>query len=81
MDQHWDAGLQDGFHALESLTNVLINAAVLGLYSLASLVLLPAVFATPGWPLRNGGMAAFAPGLATGPSSRIAGFTGLAAAQ
>ena len=37
-------------HALvDSLANVLINVAALGLYSLAGLVLLPAVFATPGY--------------------------------
>jgi hypothetical protein len=35
---------------MESLANVLSNAAALGLYSLSGLVLLPAVFAAPGYP-------------------------------
>ena len=38
-----DAGLEVVFYAMESLANVLINLAALGLYSLAGLVLLPAV--------------------------------------
>jgi hypothetical protein len=50
VDQHGDAALQVVFHTMESLANVLINVADLGLYSLAGLVLLPAVLATPGYP-------------------------------
>ena len=43
-----EAALHAGIHAMESLSNVLINAAAFGQYSLAGLVLPPAVFATPG---------------------------------
>ena len=50
MNQHGDAALQVVFHAMESLAKVLINVAALGLYSLAGLVLPPAVFATSGCP-------------------------------
>ena len=45
-----EAALHAGIHAMESLSNVLINAAAFGQYSLAGLVLPPAVFATPGYP-------------------------------
>lgn len=38
------------FHSMESLTNALTNVAAFGLYSLAGLLLLPAVFATPTYP-------------------------------
>ena len=44
-----DAALQVVFHAMESLANVLIDVAACGLYSLAGLLLLPAVFDTPGF--------------------------------
>ena len=50
MDQHGGAALQVLFYALESQAKVLISVAALGLYSLAGLVLPPAVFATSGCP-------------------------------
>lgn len=76
-----DSVLQVVFHSTESLTNALTNVAAFGLYSFAGLLLLPAVFATPGYPrwlawlgAMEWGIAAlattllvFAPGLATGP--------------
>ena len=40
-----DAALQVVFYAMEGLAKVLINVAACGLYSLAGLVLPPAVFA------------------------------------
>jgi hypothetical protein len=76
-----DAGLQVVFQAMESLAYALTNVAAFGLYSLAGLLLLPAVFVTPGYPrwlawlgAAEWGIAAFAtgllvlaPDLATGP--------------
>ena len=76
-----DPVLQVVFHSMESLANALTNVAAFGLYSFAGLLLLPAVFATPGYPrwlawlgAAEWGIAAlatvllvFAPGLATGP--------------
>jgi hypothetical protein len=73
--------LQFTFHSMESLANGLTNVTAFGLYSFAGLLLLPAVFATPGYPrwlawlgVVEWGIAAlatillvFAPGLATGP--------------
>ena len=38
------------FHSMESLANALTNVAAFGLYSFAGLLLLPAVFATQGYP-------------------------------
>jgi hypothetical protein len=40
------------FQALEKLTNALTNVAAFGLYSLAGLLLLPALFATADYPRR-----------------------------
>ena len=76
-----DPALQVVFHSMESLANALTNVAAFGLYSFAGLLLLPAVFATPGYPrwlawlgaVEWGiaaiatGLLVFAPGLATGP--------------
>jgi len=69
------------FHSMESLANSLTNITAFGLYSVAGLLLLPAVFATVSYPrwlawlgVAEWGIAAFAtvllvvaPGLATGP--------------
>ena len=38
------------FQAMESLANSLVNVAAFGLYSLAGLLLLPALFSTPAYP-------------------------------
>jgi hypothetical protein len=38
------------FHSMEKLTNALTNVAAFGLYTLAGLLLLPAVFTTPTYP-------------------------------
>ena len=76
-----DPALQVVFHSMESLANALTNVAAFGLYSFAGLLLLPAVFATPGYPrwlawlgvvewvtaALATGLLMFAPGLATGP--------------
>jgi hypothetical protein len=76
-----DPVLQVAFHSMEKLAYALTNVAAFGLYSFAGLLLLPAVFATPGYPrwlawlgVAEWGIAAlatvllvFAPGLATGP--------------
>lgn len=40
------------FQALENLANALTNVAAFGLYSAASLLLLPGIFATPNYPRR-----------------------------
>jgi hypothetical protein len=45
-----DLALQAVFRSMESLANALTNVVAFGLYSLAGLLLLPAVFATPGYP-------------------------------
>ncbi len=45
-----DSTLQVVFHSMESLANALTNVVAFGLYSFAGLLLLPAVFATPGYP-------------------------------
>jgi len=69
------------FQSMESLANGLTNITAFGLYSVAGLLLLPAVFATDSYPrwlawlgVAEWGIAAFAtvllvvaPGLATGP--------------
>ncbi len=69
------------FQALEQLTNALTNVAAFGLYSLAGLLLLPALFATsdyPRWLAKLGAaewiisaiaslLLAFAPQVATAP--------------
>jgi hypothetical protein len=44
-----DAGLQVVFRAMEGLTYALTNVAAFGLYSFAGLLLLPALFSTPGY--------------------------------
>ena len=76
-----DPVLQVVFHAMESLANGLTNVTAFGLYSLAGLLLLPAVFATADYPrwlawlgTAEWGIAALAtvllvlaPALATGP--------------
>ena len=76
-----DPSARTVFAAMESLANALTNVAAFGLYSLAGLLLLPAVFATPGYPRglawlgtaewTNSAVATAllvaAPGLATGP--------------
>lgn len=76
-----DPSVRIVFQAMESLANALTNVAAFGLYSVAGLLLLPAVFATPGYPraLAWLGTAEWtisalatallvaAPGLATGP--------------
>jgi hypothetical protein len=76
-----DPALQVVFHSTESLAYALTNVVAFGLYSLAGLLLLPAVFATPSYPrwlawlgAVEWGIAAFAtillvftPGLATVP--------------
>jgi hypothetical protein len=73
--------LQVVFHSMESLANALTNVTAFGLYSLAGLLLLPALFATASYPrwlawlgTAEWGIAAlatilllFAPALATGP--------------
>jgi hypothetical protein len=77
----WDPVLQVVFHSMESFANALTNVTAFGLYSLAGLLLLPAVFATPSYPrwlawlgAVEWGIAAlatvllvFVPSLATGP--------------
>ena len=45
-----DPTLQVIFQSMENLSNALTNIAAFGLYSLAGLLLLPAVFATSGYP-------------------------------
>lgn len=69
------------FHSMESLASALTNLAAFGLYSLAGMLLLPAVFSTPSYQrwlawlgTAEWGIAALAiilpvlaPGLATGP--------------
>ena len=76
-----DPALQVVFHSMESLTNALTNVVGFGLYTLAGLLLLPAVFATSTYPrwlawlgAAEWGIAAlatvllvFVPGLATAP--------------
>jgi hypothetical protein len=76
-----DMALLAVFRSVESLTYALVNVGAFGLYTLAGLLLLPAVFATPGYPrwlallgAAEWGIAALAtlllvaaPGLATGP--------------
>lgn len=76
-----DPALQAVFHSAESLANGLTNIAAFGLYSFAGVLLLPAVFATAGYPpwlawlgAAEWGIAALAtallmiaPDLATGP--------------
>jgi len=44
-----EAGLQVVFQSMENLTYALTNVAAFGLYSFAGLLLLPAVFSTPGY--------------------------------
>ena len=44
-----DAALQVVFRSMEGLTYALTNVAAFGLYSFAGLLLLPAVFSTPGY--------------------------------
>ena len=43
-------GLQAVFQSMESLSNALTNVVAFGLYTLAGVLLLPAVFATPSYP-------------------------------
>ncbi len=76
-----DPSVRTVFQAMESLANALTNIAAFGLYSVAGLLLLPAVFATPGYPRGLAWLGAAewvistlatalliaAPGLATGP--------------
>ena len=76
-----DLALQVAFHSMENFAYALTNVAAFGLYSLAGLLLLPAVFTTPGYPRWLGwlgaaewgiaaiatGLLVFAPALATGP--------------
>jgi hypothetical protein len=76
-----DPALQVVFASMESLANALTNVTAFGLYTLAGLLLLPAVFSTPGYPrwlawlgAAEWGIAALAtimlvlaPDLATGP--------------
>ena len=76
-----DPALQAIFRALESFAYGLVNVAAFGLYTIAGLLLLPAVFTTPSYPrglawlgVAEWGFAAlavvllvFAPGLATAP--------------
>ena len=76
-----DPSIRIVFQAMESLANALTNIAAFGLYSIAGLLLLPAVFATPGYPRGLAWLGAAewvistlatalliaAPGLATGP--------------
>ncbi len=45
-----DPALQAVFRSMESLANALTNVVAFGLYTLAGLLLLPAVFATPRYP-------------------------------
>ena len=45
-----DSALLVVFQSMESLTYALTNVVAFGLYTLAGLLLLPAVFATPGYP-------------------------------
>ena len=45
-----DQGLLAVFHAMESLANALTNVTAFGLYSVAGLILLPAIFATANYP-------------------------------
>jgi hypothetical protein len=45
-----DPGLLVVFQSMEGLTYALTNVVAFGLYTLAGLLLLPAVFATPGYP-------------------------------
>ena len=76
-----NAVLTVSFHAMESLSNSLTNITAFGLYSVAGLLLLPALFTTVGYPrwlawlgTTEWGIAAIStillvvtPGLATGP--------------
>jgi hypothetical protein len=76
-----DPGLQAVFHSMENLSYALTNVVAFGLYSLAGLLLLPAVFATPDFPRWLAWLGAAewviasvatvllvaAPGVATGP--------------
>jgi hypothetical protein len=76
-----DPALLVVFQSLEKLAYALVNVTAFGLYSLAGLLLLPALFATRSYPRRlawlgavEWGVAAFAtillvlaPDLATGP--------------
>jgi hypothetical protein len=76
-----DPALPVVFGSMESLANALVNVTAFGLYTLAGLLLLPAVFSTPGYPrwlawlgAAEWGIAALAtillvlaPDLATGP--------------
>ena len=45
-----DPTLQVNFQSMETLSNALTNIAAFGLYSMAGLLLLPAVFMTTGYP-------------------------------
>lgn len=77
----WDPALLVVFQTMESLANALTNVAAFGLYSLAGLLLLPALFATASYPRWLAWLGAaewsiaviatvllvVAPGLATGP--------------
>ena len=45
-----DPVLQAVFQSMENLSNALTNVVAFGLYTLAGLLLLPAVFATPSYP-------------------------------
>ena len=47
-----ESTLQVIFHSMESLANGLTNVTAFGLYSFAGCLLLPALFATPGYPRR-----------------------------
>jgi hypothetical protein len=76
-----DPTLQVVFRSMEKVANHLTNIGGFGLYSLAGILLLPAVFATPSYPrwltwlgVGEWGISSiatilliFAPGLATGP--------------
>ena len=78
---HTGLELQVLFQALESLAYALVNVAAFGLYTLAGLLLTPALFATPSYPRWLAWLGAvewsisslatillvFAPGLATVP--------------
>lgn len=76
-----DPTLQIVFLSMEKIANNLTNVGGFGLYSLAGILLLPAIFATPSYPRWltwlgvvewsissiATGLLIFAPGLATGP--------------
>jgi len=76
-----DPTLQVVFLSMEKIANNLTNIGGFGLYTLAGLLLLPAIFATPSYPRWLAwlgtaewtisavatGLLVFAPGLATGP--------------